>query len=286
LAGGHEVTINSLLPTMGGASHDQRELLRCCFDLVCWLDQQTPTAQQLETYLREQFPDKDPKEAIAQFFVLIQQSEIRKLFCLRSYQEMHLAQFTPAHSLGIEANRLEVQTARRFSRATDSGLLDGVIDRLVLIYEGDRLIGADLIDLKSEQLTSPALQSKVEFYGPQLEAYRATVAELTRLPMDKIAVRMVFLQSGQIVNYAMVEMAVDDPAKAWRPTSSKRKHGPNSESQKRTTEPEPPAANPATIRSGPLKSPRSASPNNASPGKPNISPSKGSPYRQQRLWDD
>jgi ATP-dependent exoDNAse (exonuclease V) beta subunit len=267
LAGGDETTINALMPTMSGQHLEQRELLRCCFDLVQWLDQHVPTAEQLEIYLREQHPSSDPKPAIAQFLEVIKQDSIRKLLSLNAYQSLHLAQFSPADSLGLEASRLEVQTARRFSMSTPSGMLDGVIDRLVLIYEGDRLIGADVIDLKTERLDSSLLQTKIAFYAPQFEAYRRAVADFTGLPLAKIAVRVVFLQAAQVVNYSVVEVSVDEQAPPRRSNAKK-------------TPPEiDEISNPRSEPAAEMR-PR--------PKKPNIKnrPGRGSLDRQRRFWDE
>ncbi len=48
---------------------------------------------------------------------------------------------------------------------------------------------------KCEKLAANAKQAsaKIEFYGPQLDAYRRSVAQLTGLPAERIATTLAFV---------------------------------------------------------------------------------------------
>ena len=93
--------------------------------------------------------------------------------------------------------------------ATEAGFLQGVIDRMVLIYRGDQLIGADIIDLKTEHFNSSKLHDHINRHRPQLQAYRTAAATFLRLPVERISTRLVFIESGQIVNLHVIEGAID-----------------------------------------------------------------------------
>jgi ATP-dependent helicase/nuclease subunit A len=96
-----------------------------------------------------------------------------------------------------------VQNERAFAVSDDSGLLAGSIDRLVLLSEKDRIVAAEIIDFKTDQLVESnkkAWQARVEFYRPQLEAYRRAVGSMLNLPATKISARLLFVASGRLVD--------------------------------------------------------------------------------------
>jgi hypothetical protein len=97
---------------------------------------------------------------------------------------------------GIELTALR---ERSFAIRQDDALLAGSIDRLVVIKSGGKPIAADVIDFKTDEIAAgdkKALAARVEFYRPQMEAYRAAAARLLGLAGDRIAARLVFLSSG------------------------------------------------------------------------------------------
>ena len=83
----------------------------------------------------------------------------------------------------------------------DGRLLSGLIDRLVLLYDQDRLVAADILDYKTDAVNENdpnALDRLVAHYRPQLEAYRRAVATMFRLPGDKITARLLFVSPGVV----------------------------------------------------------------------------------------
>ena len=79
----------------------------------------------------------------------------------------------------------------------------GSIDRLVLMYDSDTLVAADIIDFKSDTIDlndAEQLSNKVEYYRPQLESYRAAIAQLYGLSPKQISARLVFVGSGLVTN--------------------------------------------------------------------------------------
>jgi ATP-dependent exoDNAse (exonuclease V) beta subunit len=95
--------------------------------------------------------------------------------------------------------RLEVKNEQPFAYRDGDRLIVGTIDRLVRIYEGDRLIGADIIDFKTDLIEgkkSRSLAAKTEYYRPQVAAYRRAVAGMTGLAPEKITARLLFVTAG------------------------------------------------------------------------------------------
>jgi ATP-dependent exoDNAse (exonuclease V) beta subunit len=98
---------------------------------------------------------------------------------------------------------VEVYPERTFAYLDDGQLVYGAIDRLVLLYDRDRRIAADVIDLKTDQLAAEnvdAVAQKVQHYSPQLNAYRTAVARTFDLSPQQVAARLAFVSAGIIAS--------------------------------------------------------------------------------------
>jgi ATP-dependent helicase/nuclease subunit A len=88
---------------------------------------------------------------------------------------------------------------RSFAVRDDDGLLSGQFDRLVVLYDGDRAAGADVLDYKTDKLPADdprAIEARVEEYRPQLEAYRRAAAKLLNLQPGQVSARLLFVGPG------------------------------------------------------------------------------------------
>ena len=79
------------------------------------------------------------------------------------------------------------------------GVLEGFVDRLLWLYDGDQLLGAEIIDFKSDKAQNGKRDEQVRFYSAQLNAYIDAVATISELPEEKINAYLVFLENGEIV---------------------------------------------------------------------------------------
>jgi ATP-dependent helicase/nuclease subunit A len=96
---------------------------------------------------------------------------------------------------------LSVFRERPFAIRIGNQIVPGSIDRLVVIQSNGKPIAADIIDFKTDDLPpgeENAIQTKLAFYRPQIEAYRAAAGRYLFLSADKITARLVFLTSGQV----------------------------------------------------------------------------------------
>ncbi len=207
LEGGDRIQLKRIFQSAGAqAAMERGRQLHACFELVKWLDQSIPTRQQLQDHLHRFSPTtKDFSSTIADFYRAIEHVQVQSLLNLKTYQELFMMHFPLPGPILLEAQRLEVENERPFAVQLESGLLQGVIDRLVLIYEGDRLVAADVIDFKTDFVPQTGIQQLIEYYRPQLAGYRAAVSKFTRLPLEQIATRLVFVESGQLINLDLVE---------------------------------------------------------------------------------
>ena len=209
---GDQVDLSQAFQSWGNlASLERGRILHGCFEKLIWADENLPTADQLETFLRSLAPTvADFKSYIDDFYGLLDKPKIKNLFSRRGYETTYMGlAMADDDQVAIEPNRVEVRTERRFAVATEAGFLQGVIDRMVLIYRGDQLIGADIIDLKTEHFKSTQLHDHINRHRPQLQAYRTAAATFLRLPVDRISTRLVFIDSGQIVNLHAIEGSID-----------------------------------------------------------------------------
>ena len=88
-----------------------------------------------------------------------------------------------------------------FAVKLDGALYQGRIDRLVLLKEGDRILGAEVLDYKTDRLASgdgKALRETIESYRGQIDLYRRAVAALYHLPMEKVQGTLIFLALGHL----------------------------------------------------------------------------------------
>ena len=209
---GDQVDLSQAFQSWGNlASLERGRILHGCFENLAWADENLPTADQLESFLRSLAPTvADFQPYMDDFYRLLDKPKIKNLFSRRGYEKtyMGLAMVDDDH-VAIEPSRVTVCTERRFAVATETGFLQGVIDRMVLIHCGDQLIGADIIDLKTERFDSSQLHDHINRHRPQLQAYRTAAATFLKLPEDRISTRLVFIESGQIVNLHAIEGSID-----------------------------------------------------------------------------
>ncbi|MEX0702788.1 MAG: UvrD-helicase domain-containing protein [Planctomycetales bacterium] len=88
-----------------------------------------------------------------------------------------------------------------FAVRIDETLVNGIMDRLVLVRREGKAIAADVIDFKTDRAPdAAALDAAVKKYAPQLAAYRTAVARTFRLAPERIVTRLAFLEAGKVVN--------------------------------------------------------------------------------------
>jgi ATP-dependent exoDNAse (exonuclease V) beta subunit len=210
LEGGDSVTLRQLMDISDRdtTAMERGTLLHACFDQVTWLDRSIPTADQLDRHLESVIPGSVLKrKVITEFFTAIKQGTFANLLNFETYREQHLLSFSDPR------NRMEVHNERRFAatiaRSDGTELIEGVVDRLVLVYQDDKLVAADVIDFKSDAIGPSELNDKVAQYGPQLAAYRDAISVSLGLPAAAISTRLAFISTGDVINLNVIEATVD-----------------------------------------------------------------------------
>jgi ATP-dependent exoDNAse (exonuclease V) beta subunit len=192
LEGGPVLRLEKAFDSEGALAKRRGTVLHTWFQQIAWLEDGVAKDVELRALAARLTPAVTDSADLANW--------------LQGFRTM-LANPTIASQLGRAAYqkwpnaRLTVETERPFAVPRDTSLLTGCIDRLVLISEGDRVVAADVIDFKTDQLEASdetGWQSRVEFYRPQMEAYREAVATLFSIPPTQVFGRLLFVSLGRI----------------------------------------------------------------------------------------
>lgn len=210
MEGGSKVKAGSFFASILNAKSMQRgSFLHACFEQVGWLDEKIPTREELENHLKQMTsPIADARGVIDDFFEVLKDDNIRKLLSRGTYQESYLMDFAGAGEIVLEANRLEVERERRFAVSLEGSLVQGTMDRVIWVYQGNQRVAADIIDFKSDIVDGAKLQSRIEHYRPQMEVYRRAVSRFAKIPIECIATRLVFSHPRQVINLELIESKV------------------------------------------------------------------------------
>jgi len=95
----------------------------------------------------------------------------------------------------------QVLTEVSFALKLEGYLYQGRVDRVVLIREGGKLVGAEVLDFKTDRPPpgeEEGLKRAVREYRSQMQVYRSAVAVLYSLPVEKVKGTLVFLTLGRL----------------------------------------------------------------------------------------
>ena len=245
-----------------------------------WLDEGQQIADdELRKLLSHRAPGSDQIDAaIERFRDLLQHSNLKKLLSSSTVKEQYVVPDLDAAGGSDAANRIEVHTEKRLAVLmdqldyvdSDSGsLIEGIVDRLVLIYEGGCAVAAEIIDFKVDQIDDSNLTERIEHYRPQLSAYRSAVKTMLGLGEDRIATRLVFVQTGQVVQVDSLDMTIDGDTNLDLPRKKPTSKAKESKAKTAT-------AKTATAKTPKVKAPKASS-------KP---AQKEASETQQTFWSD
>ena len=78
-------------------------------------------------------------------------------------------------------------------------LIRGYVDRIVLGILDGRVVSADIVDFKTDNLgkQNEDLPAKVKHYEPQLMAYRETISQMFKIPIETVSARLLFVSANE-----------------------------------------------------------------------------------------
>jgi ATP-dependent exoDNAse (exonuclease V) beta subunit len=208
LEGGNHVRLRAWLDSDHRTATLRGTVLHACFELVGWLEDNVPDDSALEQRitdtLREEGQSDDPAKWLADFQRAIKHTAINSQLRRSAYQDLGKLGFPTALAQRLRGKPLAftIENERPFAIVEAGGLLSGSIDRLVILRSEGQIVAADVLDYKTDDLTShddAALRERVKFYSPQLLAYRRAVRKMTGLPLSAITARLLFVFAGRSV---------------------------------------------------------------------------------------
>ncbi len=192
LEGGSTVNLRQRLHLDLGASLVRGKLMHVWFEQIGWLE--------------DGFPDDTALRKLAGPIVGAQLKVDEEL------RRFHKMLKRPAVSTALSRSRysplagnveLELRREWRFAHRQADIIVEGAMDRLVLYRDRGALIGAEIIDFKTDAVTDAAATAlRVEFYRPQIQAYRQALAGITGLASVKISATLLFVEIGAVETIA------------------------------------------------------------------------------------
>ncbi len=209
LAGDFPVRIEDVMSSHSdSAARLQGRLMHKWFEQITWIEDPLPDDQHLQRVACEILSSAGATRlnlarSIQQFRDLLAAPGIRAMLSRTRYSNPQANEFPAAVTGQLNGGGLvaKVHNERGFAFCEQDQLVQGFIDRLVLLYRGDQVVAAEILDYKTDfwdQNRPETLVSKTTFYAPQIQAYRLAVARLTGLALDRIAAKLVFLHGPAI----------------------------------------------------------------------------------------
>jgi ATP-dependent exoDNAse (exonuclease V) beta subunit len=193
LEGGELLRVGDLLRIDNQGAMARGTAIHACFEQIDWLDDGCPDEDQLRHAVVGALTDTnlDADEIIRQFNHMLESPDIAAALRRGSYSEDEVR--------SIASLRLEVHNEKRFAVRDKNRMLSGAIDRLVMMYDQDNLVGAEVIDYKTDWVAPDdpgQLNDLVEHYRPQQEAYCDAVSKMFNLERNRISARLLLVGAG------------------------------------------------------------------------------------------
>jgi ATP-dependent exoDNAse (exonuclease V) beta subunit len=208
LEGGSRVHLQHVFAAERSAAFLRGQLMHAWFEQIDWLDDGRPDERTLRRVAHDVLAGAgaaniDVDEQLARFNSLLDSPTVADVLTRRRYRNMDRLGFPPAVATQLDSASPSPVARNEHSFAMQYGgqLLTGFIDRLVLLQDDAETIAAEVLDYKTDifDASDPKqVAEKVEFYAPQVEAYRRAVAGSTSLPPERIAASLVFVD-GDVV---------------------------------------------------------------------------------------
>jgi ATP-dependent exoDNAse (exonuclease V) beta subunit len=179
-------------------------LLHAWLEQIEWLDDGEPDVALLRRIaVRHSTGGLDIDAELQAFYRLLAVPQIRMVLSRRGYEQPAALGFSAACCAELQSPQVTLQVLRErpFAIRDGDAIVHGIIDRLVLYAQEERVIAADILDFKSEVVSvddASAIDAAVTRYQPQLMLYQRAIGRQYALDLERIAMRLCFLQCGVI----------------------------------------------------------------------------------------
>ncbi len=194
--------IDQLIQPDSAAAKARGTVVHKWFEQIRWLDEALPTDAALRDALDDPACMKlDLDAMLAEFREALTTPAAKQILTPAAYQQ--LPTLTEAERAGVADGSVELQVfnERPFAMREQGELIVGTIDRLVLLRQHGKPVAADIIDFKTDRVSSPgALEEKRETYSPQLSIYRRAISRMYGLPEKRIRSRLYMTDAAAVVD--------------------------------------------------------------------------------------
>ena len=203
LEGSGKVDLRRRLRLESVGSMTRGSIIHAWFERIGWREDGVPDDADLRRVAAKwATPDIDMAAEIKRFRDMLERPAVAAAISQRGYDDPAALGFAADVSADIRRGGVtkKLHRERSFVVRQDDALLFGAVDRVVLFSRGDKLLAADILDFKTDAVgDQAAIEDRVGFYRPQLQAYRGAMAALTGLPPARISARLLFVEPGVIV---------------------------------------------------------------------------------------
>ncbi len=202
LEGGARVRVARILDLASSVATTRGTLIHALFEQVHWLDDGLPDPSQSRRVAQSLSGEGlDVGQQLAAFQGMLEAPDVAAVLRRAFYESPRDESLQQALAGTGTQGKLQaiVHNERRFAVHDQGRLLSGIMDRIVLLYDGERLAAADIIDYKTDTAQpddAAGLGELVEFYRPQIEAYRRAAATMFHLSPRQISARLLFVSPG------------------------------------------------------------------------------------------
>ncbi len=200
LEGGGRIRLDGRLRRGGQAARIRGLIIHAWFEHVGWLEEGAPGDAELLAIAKSYPHDGlDPPGMLSEFRERLADSRIRAALLRSTYESVGgLDGCRACMCPGIESPRWEIWREREFLLREEDTLVPGAIDRVTVLYDGSVPFGAEVLDFKTDAIdpaNEAAIEEKLAYYRPQLDAYRRAVARLLQLGEDQVSTRLAFVDA-------------------------------------------------------------------------------------------
>ena len=186
LEGGSRVRIADVLRLESGTALDRGSIVHAWFEEIEWLDDGLPSDPELRRLARLHGPNLEEPgltRLIEDFRDWCGVAAIRQNLSRDAY---------PAGAM--------VERESPFVMRDEDVLMEGIIDRLVLIRDGDRVGSVEILDFKTDRVADDPskLAERAAHYTPQMVAYRRAAARMHRIDESAVIAKLLFVEAGVV----------------------------------------------------------------------------------------
>ncbi|HEV7225118.1 MAG TPA: UvrD-helicase domain-containing protein [Pirellulales bacterium] len=204
LAAGEAADFAKLLRLDAAGALERGTAIHALFERLEWLDDGPPPDAALRGAVAKLGASPEQAERwLNDFRAMLARPAVRD--CLSRREYVRTAPWAEDEAIRAElagyAPMLKALRERRFAVRDGNSILTGSVDRLVLVHRDSQLVAAEVLDFKTDQLSTDRpeqLAETIAGYRPQLAAYRQAVARFAGLPVERVFARLLFVEPGLV----------------------------------------------------------------------------------------